>query len=142
MNILQALDDPKVFRPFFKGDSWSAWRVFERPGNDLTPQRKWDKEILPKLRRLAEKKMAAYRELIARTEAVLARNPPKTLPPAMANMVKLSRLNRFLDRGAFSGWPNMQIDEENNTLEADGGTGRIYTIDLKDGHIIKSILGK
>jgi Terminase large subunit, T4likevirus-type, N-terminal len=28
MNILRALDDPKVFAPFFRGDSWSAWRVF------------------------------------------------------------------------------------------------------------------
>ena len=28
MNILRALDDPKVFAPFFKGDSWAAWRAF------------------------------------------------------------------------------------------------------------------
>ena len=28
MNILQALDDPKVFAQFFKGPTWSAWRVF------------------------------------------------------------------------------------------------------------------
>jgi hypothetical protein len=28
MNILHALDDRQVFAPFFKGDSWSAWRVF------------------------------------------------------------------------------------------------------------------
>ena len=28
MNILHALDDPKVFGPFFKGDTWAAWRVF------------------------------------------------------------------------------------------------------------------
>ena len=28
MNILRALDDPKVFAPFFRGDSWGAWRVF------------------------------------------------------------------------------------------------------------------
>ena len=28
MNILRALDDPKVFGPFFKGDTWGAWRVF------------------------------------------------------------------------------------------------------------------
>ena len=28
MHILNALDDSKVFGPFFKGDSWSAWRVF------------------------------------------------------------------------------------------------------------------
>ena len=28
MNILHALDDPKVFAPFFKGDTWGAWRVF------------------------------------------------------------------------------------------------------------------
>ena len=27
-NILHALDDPKVFAPFFKGDTWDAWRVF------------------------------------------------------------------------------------------------------------------
>ena len=27
-NILHALDDPKIFAPFFKGDSWNAWRVF------------------------------------------------------------------------------------------------------------------
>ena len=28
MNILRALDDEKVFAPFFRGDSWSTWRVF------------------------------------------------------------------------------------------------------------------
>jgi hypothetical protein len=28
MNILHALDDEKVFAPFFRGDTWSAWRVF------------------------------------------------------------------------------------------------------------------
>jgi hypothetical protein len=28
MNILHALDDPKVFGPFFKGGTWAAWRVF------------------------------------------------------------------------------------------------------------------
>jgi hypothetical protein len=28
MNILQALDDPKVFAPFFRGSTWSAWRTF------------------------------------------------------------------------------------------------------------------
>ena len=28
MHILHALDDEKVFAPFFRGDSWSAWRVF------------------------------------------------------------------------------------------------------------------
>jgi hypothetical protein len=28
MNILDALDDPKVFAPFFKGPTWNAWRVF------------------------------------------------------------------------------------------------------------------
>ena len=28
MHILHALDDEKVFAKFFRGDSWSAWRVF------------------------------------------------------------------------------------------------------------------
>jgi hypothetical protein len=28
MNILRALDDEQVFRPFFRGTSWDAWRVF------------------------------------------------------------------------------------------------------------------
>src|SRR6476659_9169850 len=28
MNILQALDDPKVFAPHLRGNSWGAWRVF------------------------------------------------------------------------------------------------------------------
>jgi hypothetical protein len=28
VNIAQALDDPKVFGPFFKGPTWDAWRVF------------------------------------------------------------------------------------------------------------------
>jgi len=28
MNILHALDDPKVFAPFFRGDNWNSWRVF------------------------------------------------------------------------------------------------------------------
>ena len=27
-NILHALDDPNVFAPFFKGDSWNSWRAF------------------------------------------------------------------------------------------------------------------
>jgi hypothetical protein len=37
---------------------------------------------------------------------------------------------------------DIQIDEENNYLEADVGTGRKYNIDLKDGHIINSFLVK
>lgn len=28
ITILQAMDDPKLFGPWFKGDSWAAWRVF------------------------------------------------------------------------------------------------------------------
>jgi hypothetical protein len=28
MNILAALDDPKVFAQFFRGDTWNVWRVF------------------------------------------------------------------------------------------------------------------
>ena len=28
MNILRALDDAQVFRPFFGGDTWGAWRAF------------------------------------------------------------------------------------------------------------------
>jgi hypothetical protein len=28
MNILQALDDPKVFGGFFRGPTWSVWRAF------------------------------------------------------------------------------------------------------------------
>jgi hypothetical protein len=28
VNILRALNDPNVFAPYFKGGSWSAWRVF------------------------------------------------------------------------------------------------------------------
>ena len=28
MNILQAIDDPKVFGAFFRGPTWDVWRVF------------------------------------------------------------------------------------------------------------------
>jgi hypothetical protein len=28
MNILDALDDPKVFGGFFRAGTWDAWRVF------------------------------------------------------------------------------------------------------------------
>ena len=28
MNIVQALQDPKVFARHFKGDTWAAWLVF------------------------------------------------------------------------------------------------------------------
>ena len=28
MNILAAIDDPKIFKAFFKGRSWDSWRVF------------------------------------------------------------------------------------------------------------------
>src|SRR5215472_19007090 len=28
MNIVQALNDPKVFGRFFKAEGWNAWRVF------------------------------------------------------------------------------------------------------------------
>ena len=28
MNILHALNDPEVFAPFFRGDTWDSWRVF------------------------------------------------------------------------------------------------------------------
>jgi hypothetical protein len=30
VNILDALDDANVFGPFFKADTWDAWRVFLR----------------------------------------------------------------------------------------------------------------
>ena len=40
MNILRALDDPKVFAPFFRGSTWDAWRVFLAAlfGLPLTPE--------------------------------------------------------------------------------------------------------
>ena len=28
MNILRALEDEQVFAPFFRGETWGAWRVF------------------------------------------------------------------------------------------------------------------
>lgn len=28
MNIIEAIDDPELFAPHFKGESWGAWRVF------------------------------------------------------------------------------------------------------------------
>jgi hypothetical protein len=28
MNIIQALDDPKVFGDFFRAGTWDVWRVF------------------------------------------------------------------------------------------------------------------
>ncbi len=28
MNILQAVDDPNLFKPWFKGRQWFAWRAF------------------------------------------------------------------------------------------------------------------
>ena len=28
MNILQAIRDPNVFAPFFRGSTWDAWFVF------------------------------------------------------------------------------------------------------------------
>ena len=28
MNILQAIEDPKVFGPFFKAETWQGWRAF------------------------------------------------------------------------------------------------------------------
>jgi len=28
VNILHALNDPEVFAPFFRGDTWDSWRVF------------------------------------------------------------------------------------------------------------------
>jgi hypothetical protein len=39
MNILHALDDPKVFGPYFKARTWNAWRVFLAAlfGLPLTP---------------------------------------------------------------------------------------------------------
>ena len=30
MNIIQALDDPQVFGPFFRGPTWVVWRVVPR----------------------------------------------------------------------------------------------------------------
>jgi len=40
MNIIQALDDPQVFGPFFRGPTWVAWRVFLAVlfGLPLTPE--------------------------------------------------------------------------------------------------------
>jgi hypothetical protein len=39
MDIAHALDDPEVFGPYFKGESWGAWRVFLAAlfGLSLTP---------------------------------------------------------------------------------------------------------
>jgi hypothetical protein len=30
MNLLQALEDPNLFAPHFKGPSWKAWKAFLR----------------------------------------------------------------------------------------------------------------
>jgi hypothetical protein len=40
MNIIQALDDPNVFGPFFRGPTWVVWRVFLAVlfGLPLTPE--------------------------------------------------------------------------------------------------------
>ena len=40
MNIIQALDDPQVFGPFFRGPTWVVWRVFLAVlfGLPLTPE--------------------------------------------------------------------------------------------------------
>ena len=40
MNIIQALDDPQVFGPFFRGPTWVVWRVFLAAlfGLPLTPE--------------------------------------------------------------------------------------------------------
>ena len=40
MNIIQALDDPQVFGPFFRGPTWDVWRVFLAAlfGLPLTPE--------------------------------------------------------------------------------------------------------
>ena len=35
---------------------------------------------------------------------------------------------------------DMQIDEEKDILEADSGSGQVYEIDLKNGHIVRSDL--
>jgi hypothetical protein len=37
---------------------------------------------------------------------------------------------------------DMQIDEDKGVLEADSGAGRVYEIDLNDGHILGSELRK
>lgn len=37
---------------------------------------------------------------------------------------------------------DMQLDEELGVLEADSGAGRVYQVDLRDGHIISSELIK
>ena len=39
MNIVRALDDPKVFGRYFKAETWNAWRVFLAAlfGLPLTP---------------------------------------------------------------------------------------------------------
>jgi hypothetical protein len=28
MNILQAMEDPKVFGEFFRADTWNGWRAY------------------------------------------------------------------------------------------------------------------
>jgi hypothetical protein len=40
MNIIRALDDPKVFGRYFRAESWAAWRVFLAAlfGLPLTPE--------------------------------------------------------------------------------------------------------
>jgi hypothetical protein len=43
VNILQALDDPSLFGPHFRGPSWAAWRAFLTaafglPMDDMPPE--------------------------------------------------------------------------------------------------------
>jgi len=65
MNILQAIESPKAFRPFFKDlKSWANWRIFLRVLFSLQPE-PGDLEILEKCTGLTAFPRKQYREAYA-----------------------------------------------------------------------------
>jgi hypothetical protein len=62
VNIIDALDDPDLFQPFFRGNSWGPWRSFLKALFAIPPAKPEEDAIL------AEAEMAWYRAHTGREE--------------------------------------------------------------------------
>lgn len=89
------------------------------------------------------KKTIKYRELVIKLYHV---DREKAKFETVANIEAFDKAGKLIwtaeDPSKSTHYYDMQIDEENNLLEADSGAGTKYEIDLSNGRILKSFLIK
>jgi hypothetical protein len=87
MNILDALDDPKVFAGFFRAGTWGAWRVFLAALFGLP---------------MTDDQLATYRRFAGRSTASWSPAPRRTCPshpqhPFHKQTIVVSAASRITD---------------------------------------------